>query len=210
MLRYAGWAPGTTLLDPFCGSGTIVIEAAMMAAGRAPGDIRERFAYAAWPWFRPEKPERRTSHSSPDDRASNDRTAGETGALIVGRDTDSTVLGIAARNAARAGVDHLIRFEQADARTEASPDDSGIIVTNPPYGERLALDEARSFYRELGQHLKASYAGWSCYLLSANREAMKGVGLRASSRRQLWNGGLDARLYAFEIFPPREDRPASS
>ena len=210
MLRYSGWNPGTPLLDPFCGSGTIVIEAAMMAAGRAPGDIREGYAYAAWPWFQLGTQQRRTSSGSRGVRTAGEATAGATGALIVGRDTDESVLRIAARNAERAGVDQLIRFEHADARTEAPPEDSGIIATNPPYGERLALDEARSFYRELGQHLKTSYTGWSCYLLSANREAMKGVGLRASSRRQLWNGGLDARLYAFAIYPPRDDRPTGS
>ena len=192
MLRYAGWTPQTPLLDPFCGSGTIAIEAAMVAAGVCPGDIRRRFAFERWPWMGPKTRERSVDRSR------------ESAALIVGRDTNEEVLGIAARNAERAGVSHLIRFEQADALVTTPPRESGTVVTNPPYGERLALEEARGFYRAFGEQLKRAYTGWSCYLLSANREAMKGVGLRASSRRQLWNGGLDARLYAFEIYPPRE------
>ncbi|MFW6262350.1 MAG: THUMP domain-containing class I SAM-dependent RNA methyltransferase [Spirochaetota bacterium] len=203
MLRYAGYDGTRTLVDPFCGSGTIVIEAAMIAAGLKPGALRNEFAFTRWGWLDRDglpRPARRGPNAQPRAAGAEAKADPREAQRIVGRDTDERVLEIAARNAERAGVSDLVRFERADALTAAPPSGAGLVVTNPPYGERMELGAAGSFYRRLGENLKQNYPGCDVFLLSANRDAMKEIGLRVSSRRQLWNGGLDARLYEIRIF----------
>ncbi len=195
MLRIAGWDRSRQLVDPFCGAGTIAIEAALLAADVAPGAIRGRFAFNRWPWITP--------------RAADDRlhalgaAGGAHPVTITARDRDPRMIEIARRNARRAGVESAIAFEVADALHSDPPDGSGIVVTNPPYGERTAISSAREFYGAFGDRLKRSYGGWQAWILSANLDALKGLGLRIAARHQLWNGGLDARLCRVDIFPPR-------
>jgi putative N6-adenine-specific DNA methylase len=199
MLVASGWDPATPLCDPFCGSGTIAIEAAMMSRGIAPGAIRDGWAMAKWPWF----PGARLAAARAALARATPAHAAEPPARIVARDTDPAVIEIARRNARRAGVEESIEFVRADALEAHAPWAAGTVVTNPPYGERMELPEARDFYARLGSRFKESYDGWDVWILSANREAMKGFGLRAASRMQLWNGGLDARLYHYEIYRKR-------
>ena len=214
MVLASGWNPQTPLCDPFCGSGTVAIEAAMIAAGRCPGDVRSGFAMDRWPWFdarraRPGGPEV-PSPPGHDPRVAprSDKTGSSPASTpgtprIVARDRDPDAIERAIRNATRAGVREWISFAVEDALEADPPYPTGVVVTNPPYGERLELDGAREFYAALGDRLKRGYGGWDAWILSANREAMKGFGLRASSRMQLWNGGLDARLYHYEIYAKR-------
>jgi len=192
MLVIAGWDATRPLLDPFCGSGTVAIEAAMLAAGRFPGDLKRRYAFERWEWI--------DARTTDRERASLASARREPRVAITARDVDRDAIGIATRNAERAGVGPWIAFEQIDVRSGAAPATPGTIVTNPPYGERLQLDRAQEFYRDLGDRLKREYAGWDAWILSANRDAMKALGLRASSRTQLWNGGLDARLYEIRVY----------
>ncbi|HKJ86023.1 MAG TPA: THUMP domain-containing protein [Spirochaetia bacterium] len=192
MLLISGWDPSRPLLDPFCGSGTIVIEAAMRAAGIAPGLIRKRYAFEKWPWIEKGLLRSRIDAISPE------RT--QPTVAITARDNDPAVVEIARRNARRAGVEQYIDFGVADAMIAPPPSETGLVVTNPPYGERIELEGDRAFYQAFGDRLKESYTGWQAWILSANKEAMKGIGLRASSRTQLWNGGLDARLYELRIY----------
>lgn len=202
MIATSGWTPEAAFCDPFCGSGTIAIEAAMIALGIEPAGVRERYAMERWPWF----PATALASRRPAERAKTEGAlTGPSAPLprIVARDADPGVIEIARRNARRAGVEEVIEFALADALSTPAPFDAGVVVTNPPYGERMELEEARGFYASLGSHLKSSYGGWNVWLLSANREAMKGFGLRPSSKMQLYNGGLDARLYHFEIYPKR-------
>ncbi|MFW5744724.1 MAG: THUMP domain-containing class I SAM-dependent RNA methyltransferase [Spirochaetota bacterium] len=205
MVLASGWDPTTPLCDPFCGSGTIAIEAAMIAAGKTPGDIRPGYAMERWPWFDARARRREASTSDTGDAERPTATPGvpPDPPLIVARDRDAESVETARRNAARAGVDGWIAFAVADALGTDAPYPEGTVVTNPPYGERLELEGARDFYAALADRLKHGYGGWDAWVLSANREAMKGFGLRASSRMQLWNGGLDARLYHYEIFAKR-------
>ncbi|MFP4114046.1 MAG: THUMP domain-containing class I SAM-dependent RNA methyltransferase [Spirochaetota bacterium] len=199
MLAYSGWTPGAPLLDPFCGSGTVAIEAALHAAGILPGALREGFAFERWPWISAEAVARARSRAA----APPDVTT-----PIVARDVDPGVVEMATRNAERAGVADRITFETADAHSAEPPDvPAGYIVTNPPYGERLDIGEASPFYAAFGDRLKRSYPGWTAAILSANRDAMKSIGLRVSSRTQLWNGGLDARLYRIVLYRNPSDRP---
>jgi len=192
MLMVAGWDASRPLLDPFCGSGTVAIEAAMIAAGTAPGLIERRYAFERWDWIDARSVER--------ERASLPRARVEPRVAITARDVDPEAIGIATRNAERAGVARWIAFERMDVATGPAPGGPGTIVTNPPYGERMQLEHAQEFYRDLGDRLKREYAGWDAWILSANRDAMKAIGLRAASRTRLWNGGLDARLYEIRSY----------
>lgn len=199
MLRYASPPRETPLLlDPFCGSGTIAIEAALAEANLAPGTVRAGYAFERWPWVQPEAVRREREALRP---ATGD-AGGEAPQTprIVARDLNPAAVEMARRNAARAGVSHLITFESGDFFDAPPPEGPGVIVTNPPYGERLELDDARAFYRSVGDRLKQAYAGWSAWLLCANRDALKGLGLRTTSRRQLWNGGLDATLARVDLY----------
>jgi putative N6-adenine-specific DNA methylase len=204
MLHYAGWEPSVPLLDPFCGSGTIVIEAALRAANIPPCAIRERYAFERWPWIGsgPVDAGRARARGG---AAGDDVAPDEITTTIVARDSDRAMIETAKRNADRAGVASLIRFEHADALEAGPPCSPGLIVTNPPYGERLELKEEDAFYAAYGDRLKQSFAGWTAAILSANRDAMKSIGLRVSSRKQLWNGGLDARLYTIALYASRRE-----
>ena len=196
MLRIAGWDGTRQLIDPFCGAGTIAIEAALRAADIAPGAIRERFAFSRWPWISP--------HAADDRLRALSAARGKSPSVqITARDADAKMIEIARRNARRAGVESLIDFEVADALRSDPPRGTGLVVTNPPYGERTAIASAREFYGAFGDRLKHSYGGWQAWILSANLDALKGLGLRIASRHQLWNGGLDARLCRVDVFPPQ-------
>ena len=192
MLRTAGWDGSVPLVDPFCGSGTIPIEAAMLAAGIPPGSVRRRFAFESWPWI--------TRNIADDRRIALAGSRRTPSVPILARDHDPAIIAVARRNARRAGVEQLITFEVADALLAAPPANPGLVVTNPPYGERTGIANARDLYAAFGDRLKQSYGGWEAWILTANRDALKGLGLRISSRIQLWNGGLDARLCRLSIF----------
>ncbi len=192
MLRYAGWDASAPLVDPFCGAGTIPIEAAMLAAGIPPGSVRRRYAFEAWPWI--------VRNAADDRRSALAGTRRTPTVPIVARDRDPAMVAIARRNARRAGVERLITFEVADALVASPPAAAGLVVTNPPYGERTEVADAHALYSALGDRLKQSYGGWEAWILSANRDALKRLGLRIASRTQLWNGGLDARLCRVSIF----------
>ena len=218
----SGWDKKRPFIDPFCGSGTIAIEAALYVSGVSPGSLRRGFAYQRWAWERGKvrevtRPVSSAAHpsaavsssksaspaaeakSSAGGSPSSDGSAATT-PLIVARDIDPDLIAIAKSNAERAGVAHLITFEQGDFFSAKAPATNGTLIANPPYGERLQIDEAEAFYRSLGDRLKEKFGGWRAWVLSANRDAAKRIGLRPNSRRQIWQGGLDARLYEFDIY----------
>lgn len=207
MVLASGWGGRTPFYDPFCGSGTIAIEAALVAAGIVPADLRPGFAMDRWPWFDRRRAERTASalrsSAAPASPAPASPASPARSAMIFASDRDPASIEMARRNAERAGVHDMIEFSVADALESDPPSPVGTLVTNPPYGERLELDGAQDFYAALGDRLKQRYSGWDAWILSANREAMKAFGLRTSSRMQLWNGGLDARLFHYEIYAKR-------
>lgn len=174
--------------DPFCGSGTIVIEAAMIAKNRAPG-LRRTFGAETWAGSDPAvwKEEReaavcREFHGD---------------YRILGSDIDPESLSIAAANAKKAGVGDLIQFRQGDATKLSLPCDTGTMVCNPPYGERMGDQaEAQRLYRAMGKHLQSA-AGWKRYFLSSDQEFEYFYGTRASKKRKLYNGRLQCNLYMY-------------
>ena len=215
-----GAHPAPVFWDPFCGSGTIAIEAALMASGITPGQLREHFGYEHWP-VPPAGGRPGAGGDSGGANASGARgiSGGASGARggaapprraelargvrVIASDIDPRMVDIARANAARAGVEHLIEFRVADAR-EIGPDaPHGIIVTNPPYGERLAGREAAAIdalYERFGAVLKDRFRGWDAWLFTANRAAAKHVGLRAARRIPLFNGSLECRLLHYPLY----------
>jgi len=189
IVQLSGWKPEEPLLDPMCGSGTILVEAAAMARGRAPGAKRD-FAF------------QRLSSFSPSEWNRVQAEAPEivTTPRLFGSDTDEKALALARRNLAEAGVERWARLERADVLERAAPASSGVLIANPPYGERTGSPEALArFYPKLGDALKKNFAGWRCYLFTADLRLPKLIGLRPSRRIPLYNGALECRLYEFEI-----------
>ncbi|MCD6682202.1 MAG: THUMP domain-containing protein [Burkholderiaceae bacterium] len=217
LLALAGWAPGTPLCDPFCGSGTIAIEAAQRAFDIAPGATRS-FGFERlldhdaplWKQLRDEATQRARSAA---------RRVAEAGAVrIAGSDLDRDAIARARRNLVRAGVpDRAVAWRTLDAgRVRAPFDDPGLVVTNPPYGERLQARSAGAPHgsvrhdeamRAFGVSLKEQFGGWQVWILSSDPQLPRQLGMQERRRTPLYNGAIECRLFSFEVFGPREVPP---
>lgn len=200
LLMLTPWKPDRILVDPFCGSGTFPIEAAMIAAGIAPG-LNRSFTAEQWTnlipqglWEDCREEAREEIHT---DVAVN----------IQGYDADGEVVKVARENAERAGVGHLIHFQQRPVAELRHPKKYGFIVTNPPYGERMEDQKTLpGIYRELGE----AYAGldaWSMYLISGYEDAERYIGRKADKNRKIYNGMLKTYFYQFLGPKPPRRRP---
>lgn len=235
ILRLAGWTPGTPLYDPMCGSGTFVAEAAQIALGVAPG-VERRFGFeklkqydiTAWQTLKVAAMDaKRAARGKRDDL------------LIFGSDISGDMLEKARANLERAGVPSLW-LKQIDARNMTPPAAApGVIVTNPPYGERIEVrgrgprgdvretgknrggDEAfrrthadspdSEFFRALGDALKQRFAGWQAFMLSSDRTLPGQLRLRESAKTPLFNGALECRLFRFDLIAGSiRQRPAAA
>ena len=193
LIVLSGWQPGTAFLDPMCGSGTIAIEAASIAADRAPG-LARTFGFQKLAWF--DGPTWQRLKQRARDRI---KTA-PASPPVFASDRLSAAVATTRANAALAQLDAFLRVEQADVLVRAAPAPTGVIVANPPYGIRLD-DKARvaAMYPKLGDALKARFTGWSAWLFSGDTELPKKIGLKAERRIPLWNGAIECRLYAYRI-----------
>ena len=202
LLRLAGWQPGTPLLDPMCGSGTIAIEAAMIALDLAPG-LKRTFGFQKLAWYDGPAWQRIK-------QAAQRRARPPAPLAIWASDDDATAIHQCSENMAAAGLEDTIIVERADALTRPPPAPAGIIVSNPPYGVRLADSGAlAAFYPQLGDALKQRYAGWTAYLLSGDTRLPKLIGLKASRRTPLFNGNLECRLYEYRLIAGSMRTPAA-
>jgi 23S rRNA (guanine2445-N2)-methyltransferase len=208
LIALSGWAPAVPFLDPMCGSGTIAIEAAALAADRAPG-LARTFGFQKLAWF--DGPTWQRIRQRARDRV---RKAGDV--AIVASDLDREALDRTRRNAAAAGVAEWLALEQVDILTRAAPAKAGLLLANPPYGVRLHDEHAlAAFYPRLGDALKRNFAGWAAFFFTGDMRLAKLIGLRPSRRTPLWNGNIECRLFRFDIVagrPPRAptSAPASS
>lgn len=192
ILRLAGWTPGEALLDPMCGSGTLPIEAALMALDIAPG-ARRSFGFEKLKNF-----DRKRWDKLKSDTLARERP--RTALPIYGSDLYGEELQPARANLAAAGLENVIRLKQANVLEISAPAASGVIVTNPPYGVRLGTqEELVQFYPKLGDALKQKFSGWRAYIFSGDRELPKRIHLAASKRTPLYNGALECRLYEFKL-----------
>ena len=196
LVMLTGWQPEQPLLDPMCGGATLVVEAAAIARGKPPGG-RRSFAFErlrefdAGLWQRLQKEDKFAA----------------TKPRLFASDTDAKALAAARRNLAAAGVERWVTLERADVLERGAPAPSGVMVMNPPYGERMgSADELARLYPKLGDALKRKFAGWSCYIFTADLRLPKLIGLAPSARIPLWNGALECRLYEFKIVSGRPTR----
>jgi putative N6-adenine-specific DNA methylase len=191
LLRLAGWTPDEVLMDPMCGTGTIPLEAALMARKIAPGLARsfgfERLRiHDAKLWAQLRETARRKQRTE--------------SAAIYASDQSPGAVKTAQRLFQGAGVAIDIRLKEQDILTLEPPASKGVLVMNPPYGVRMGLaDELEAFYPRLGDWLKRRFAGWRAYIFTADPRLRERIGLSASRKIPLYNGALECRLYEFNI-----------
>jgi 23S rRNA (guanine2445-N2)-methyltransferase len=192
ILRLAGWVPGIPLLDPMCGSGTILLEASLMALDIAPG-LGRRFAFENFNNF----DARRWRELSQQTAA---RQKPRVPMKIYGSDVSGEALKAARANLTAAGLERTVSLKQANVLEISAPAKEGFIVTNPPYGVRLGEQQAMAeFYPKLGDLLKKQFSGWRAYLLSADMRLPKLIRLAATKRTPLFNGALECRLFEYKM-----------
>lgn len=192
ILRLAGWLPGIPLLDPMCGSGTILLEAAHMALDIAPGSGRH-FAFEKLKNF-----DSRRWHELLQQSAA--RQKPKVPLSIHGSDLSGEAIKSARTNLTAAGLERLVSLKRANVLEISAPAKEGIIVTNPPYGVRIGeQQELAEFYPKLGDALKQKFTGWRVYLLSADMRLPKLIRLSASKRTPLFNGALECRLFEYKM-----------
>ncbi len=190
LIMLTPWRKDRILVDPFCGSGTFPIEAAMMAANIAPGMNRE-FTAEKWTNVIPKK----IWYDAIEE--ANDLVDDQIELDIQGYDLDGSVVKIARRNAREAGVDHLIHFQERDVKDLSHPKKYGFIITNPPYGERLEdKTSLPALYRAFGDSYR-SLDSWSAYMITSYDEAEKYFGRKADKNRKIYNGMLKTYFYQF-------------
>jgi putative N6-adenine-specific DNA methylase len=175
-----------------CGSGTILTEAAMIASGIPAGYYRQTFGFMNWKDFDRDLWKKVKTWA--------DAGIHEAGGLFMGSDIDIRSIRAAERNIRIAGFEQKIRLEQADFNQLKPPFPGGFIITNPPYGERLAVDDLVAFYQSLGNTFKNSFAGYTAWILGSDPESLKFVGLRPSRRIKVMNGPLECRFVRFDLY----------
>lgn len=191
MILLSGWDKKSDFFDPMCGSGTIPIEAALMASNTPPG-YQRNFAFMKWKAF-----DKKNWEDLKNDAQSN---ISKPVAKIYGSDKDLKAFSVALSNAKRAGVSKFVSFKREDFFQTKAPSDSGLIMINPPYGERMGQEKIIQFYQDTGSHLKHHYEGWQAWIISANQEALKNIGLKTSKRFRLYNGPLDCKFYGYDLY----------
>lgn len=194
LIMLTPWNKDRILVDPFCGSGTIPIEAAMMAAGMAPG-MNRSFTAENWPHI----VAKRNWYDSLDEAGELINLSVDTD--IQGYDIDDNMVGIARENAKLAGVEKLIHFQRRSVEELSHPKKYGFLVTNPPYGERLQeKQEMPALYRVIGERYR-NLDSWSMYLITAYENAEKDIGRKADKNRKIYNGMM--KTYYYQFLGPR-------
>ena len=201
LIKLTPWNKDRILIDPFCGSGTFPIEAAMIAANIAPG-MNRSFTAEEWTNLIPKKLWYDTVNEA------NELIDDDIEVDIQGYDADGSVIKIARRNAREAGVDHLIHFQERDVKDLSHPKKYGFIITNPPYGERLEdKKDLPALYKTFGESFK-NLDSWSAYMITSYEDAERYFGRKADRNRKIYNGMLKTYFYQFlGPKPPKAKRP---
>lgn len=192
ILKLTGWQPGTPLFDPMCGSGTFLLEAAMMALDMAPGSGRsfgfeklDNFDAELWQALR---------------QSAQARVKPLAFQQIYGSDVDTRAVRVARQNLEQAGLLEAVRLAQCDITAVDAPAPQGVLVANPPYGVRLGEQDAlAALYPEIGAALKRKFAGWNAYFLTSDLRMPKLMRLAPSRRTVLFNGALECRLFEIKM-----------
>ena len=191
IILLSGWKGESNFVDPMCGSGTFLIEAAMIANNIYPGVYRKGFAFERWSDF---------DTDIFDTICSDDSQERDFQHHIYGSDISADAIAIASRNIAGASVGKYITLERRDINDITEAPEKGVLVTNPPYGERIRVADMEGLYETLGSKLKNVYKGYSAWVISSSFDLFKAIHLKASVRYPLMNGSLECELRQFEMF----------
>ena len=193
LVQICGWDGTLPLVDPLCGSGTLLIEAVSCALGLAPG-LRRSFLFKNWADFDP------TIWGEEKDRAKKLEERDKKLPLIIGCEQDPEIARQARENIQAAGLTKFIKIQNSHFRELLFPNEQGLIVCNPPYGKRIGENEdLELLYKELGIFIKNNASGWQFWLLNGNRELSSSIGMKASRRFPINNGGIDCRWLKYLI-----------
>ena len=195
LVALSDWQENVTIIDPMCGSGTILIEAALRARRIAPGSFHKKFAFQNFKGFQPEAWDRIVTQAI-------DSEIEKPGMHFYGFDVSSRMIRMAKNNAERAGVDGEITFAASAVDVLTPPEglEPGLLIVNPPYGERLGItEELKDVYRDLAFSLKHNFKGWTCWILSGNEQLTGALKLKASRRMPIFNGPIECRFLEYKI-----------
>ena len=191
LIMLTGWDGECDLIDPFCGSGTILIEAALIALNVYPGVFRKEYAFEKWKDF----------DADLFDRIYNDDSQErEFEHKIYGYDINRQAVQIATDNVLNAGVKDVVSVEQRDFYEFEQPVEKAIMITNPPYGDRITSDDIFDLYETIGRNLKHNFVGNDAWIISHHEELFAKIGFRASTRFALFNGSLECEFRKYQIF----------
>lgn len=191
MIMLTGWDGECDFIDPMCGSGTILIEAALIARNIYPGVFRKEFAFEKWKDFDPDLF---------DAIYNDDSGEREFNHKIYGYDINHHAVAIASENVKSAGISSIVEIAQRDIRDFEQPQEKAIIVTNPPYGERITTEDILGLYEDIGRTLKHSFVGNDAWILSLHEECFAKIGFRPSTRYILYNGALECEFRKYQVF----------
>jgi putative N6-adenine-specific DNA methylase len=192
MVLLSNWQPHLPLIDGMCGSGTLGIEAALFANNIPPGVFREEFGFMKWHDY--DKALWDTIYESTINRIKDDMPN------IISSDIDIVPLEMAKRNGAVAKVDDVIQYEHISFFDLMPTKPHGTILLNPPYDERIKMEDTNAFYKQIGDKLKKDFGGWTCWIISSNMEAIKSIGLHPSKKMTLFNASLECKLLKYEMY----------
>jgi putative N6-adenine-specific DNA methylase len=192
MILLSGWDKQSVLIDPMCGSGTLIIEAAMIANNIPPGIYRKKFGFETWKDFDSDLLEKIYEEDSPEIN---------TKIEIIGSDISEIAIRISKENISNAGLKNKIELNVGPIENYMPPVvQSGVVITNPPYDERIKVSEINNLYKTLGDSFKNKYKGYEVWLLSSNFEAIKHIGLRPTQKITLFNGPLECKFLNYSIY----------
>jgi putative N6-adenine-specific DNA methylase len=187
----SGWRGETDFIDPMCGSGTLLIEAALIAHNMAPGLFRKEFAFEKWNDFDAELFDKVYNDDSEEREFKHH---------IYGYDVDMKAVNTALRNVRAASLTNDITVEQRDFKDFTEPEEPAIMITNPPYGERISTPNLLETYKMIGERLKHAFQGNEAWILSYREECFDQIGLRPSIKIPLYNGALECELRRYQMF----------
>jgi putative N6-adenine-specific DNA methylase len=192
MILLSGWEPHRIFVDPMCGAGTLSIEAAMIACNIPPGYYRENFGFQKWNDY--------------DDSLFEKIREGSLGRIndkkftIIGSDVSESIIRKAKQNVKQAKMEDVITMKTLAFEDFDPPQGNGVLILNPPYGERMNQDDINVLYKSIGDTLKKKYSGYTAWLISSNKDAVKQIGLHASKKITLFNGALECRFLKYEMY----------
>jgi len=200
IITATGYDGGEPLICPMCGSGTLAIEAALIASRRAPGLLRSNYGFMHLKYYDEQKWRQMRAGALKISKARGGK-AGFKPARIIATDIDAEAVEAARKNAMTAGVSHLIDFDVCDFAETAIPPGPGIIVMNPEYGLRLGeIQKLNDTYKRIGDFFKQKCAGYAGYIFTGNPALSKRVGLRTSRRIEFYNANIECRLLKYELY----------